>query len=146
MHKVVIDCSQTGQPPADLADRLRDSALRLLEQGEPEAARNVLAQATAAQAGAEQAVVRVEPLTEAEVAQLEEHRAAARELAWRDLRAERDRRLAASDWTQLPDAAALLDPNVAADWARYRQELRDVPDTVADPFEVEWPTPPGGTA
>lgn len=146
MQKLVIDCSQTGQPPADLADRLRVDALRLLEQGEPDAARNVLEQAQTAQAAAEVPAARVEALTPADVAQLEVDRADFQERALVEMRAERDRRLAASDWTQLPDAAATLDPNVAADWAGYRQELRDLPATVTDPYQVEWPTPPGGSS
>lgn len=54
-----------------------------------------------------------------------------------DLRAERDRRLAASDWTQLPDAP-LSDEQKAA-WAVYRQALRDMTETAGD-----WPEPPTG--
>ena len=59
--------------------------------------------------------------------------------AWRDIRAERDARLVASDWTQIPDA-----PVDAAAWAKYRQSLRDLPAKIKDPTrEVKWPTPPG---
>ncbi|MEW9901084.1 phage tail assembly chaperone, partial [Chitinivorax sp. PXF-14] len=39
------------------------------------------------------------------------------------VRAERDRRLADSDWTQIGDAPA----STAARWQPYRQALRDVP-------------------
>lgn len=58
-----------------------------------------------------------------------------------ELRAERDRRLAESDWTQLPDA-----PVDAELWRPYRQTLRDFPATVKDPTRPLWPVPPGGTS
>ena len=52
---------------------------------------------------------------------------------WNIIRAERNKLLAASDWTQLPDASA-----DAAAWATYRQALRDV-TTQANPFNIVWP-------
>jgi len=58
-------------------------------------------------------------------------------LAWDRVRAERDRLLAASDWTQVADA-----PVDAAVWAVYRQALRDVPQDFASPDAVVWPTAP----
>ena len=58
-------------------------------------------------------------------------------LAWDGVRAERDRLLAASDWTQVADA-----PVDAAAWAAYRQALRDVPQDFDSPDDVVWPTPP----
>lgn len=62
----------------------------------------------------------------------------ASELAWGKIRAERDARLSACDWTQAADA-----PVDAKAWAAYRQALRDLPATIKDPTtEVEWPTPP----
>lgn len=57
--------------------------------------------------------------------------------AWKALRKERDSRLAASDWTQVPDA-----PVDHAAWATYRQQLRDLPENTDDPWDVNWPTPP----
>lgn len=57
--------------------------------------------------------------------------------AWMRLRAERDARLAACDWTQLPDVSA----EIRESWRAYRQALRDMPET-ADPFAPEWPNPP----
>ena len=57
--------------------------------------------------------------------------------AWDAVRGERDRLLAASDWTQVADA-----PVDAAAWAAYRQTLRDVPQDFASPDEVVWPTAP----
>jgi hypothetical protein len=56
---------------------------------------------------------------------------------WEDVRAERNRRLASCDWTQLADASV----NAAA-WTIYRQALRDLPQTQADPFNIVWPTSP----
>jgi hypothetical protein len=54
------------------------------------------------------------------------------------VRAERDTLLAASDWTQTPDA-----PVDAKAWAKYRQELRDLPESITDPTQpITWPSPP----
>ena len=55
---------------------------------------------------------------------------------WTVIRAERNRLLVASDWTQLPDA-----PVDAAAWATYRQALRDI-TTQANPFAIVWPESP----
>lgn len=59
------------------------------------------------------------------------------DVAWDDVRRERDLRLAACDWTQVADAP--VDP---APWTVYRQQLRDVPQDFAAPDLVVWPTPP----
>ena len=56
---------------------------------------------------------------------------------WANIRSERNAKLAACDWTQLPDA-----PVDASIWSAYRQELRDVTDQ-ADPFNIVWPVEPG---
>lgn len=53
------------------------------------------------------------------------------------VREDRNRRLAASDWTQLPDA-----PVDATAWATYRQALRDVTAQDGFPWDVTWPAPP----
>ena len=53
------------------------------------------------------------------------------------VRAERNRRLADCDWTQLPDA-----PVDRAEWATYRQALRDVSSQPGFPWSVEWPSQP----
>lgn len=55
-------------------------------------------------------------------------------------RQERNRRIAAADWTQLPDAP-LTDAQRAA-WAAYRQELRDVTKQAGFPETVTWPAEP----
>jgi hypothetical protein len=59
------------------------------------------------------------------------------EVQWAVIRAERNARLTASDWTQLADA-----PVDAAEWAAYRQELRDLPANTTDPFNPAWPDMP----
>ena len=55
---------------------------------------------------------------------------------WNVIRAERNKLLVESDWTQLPDA-----PVDAAAWATYRQALRDITDQ-ANPFTIVWPESP----
>lgn len=57
-----------------------------------------------------------------------------------EVRAERDRRLTLSDWTQLQDC--VLSPESIAAWAAYRQALRDVPQQSGFPYDVTWPTAP----
>jgi Phage tail assembly chaperone protein len=59
------------------------------------------------------------------------------ETEWPLIRTERDRRLAASDWTQLPDVSLATKEA----WTVYRQALRDV-TLQPDPFNIVWPTPP----
>jgi hypothetical protein len=63
--------------------------------------------------------------------------------AWAALRTERNRRLAATDWTALSDAHLSQDKKDA--WFAYRQALRDLPDEVTDPTQVEWPLDPTAT-
>lgn len=53
------------------------------------------------------------------------------------IRDERNAKLSETDWTQLLDS-----PIDSAAWSVYRKELRDVPQQVGFPFEVEWPVPP----
>lgn len=54
-----------------------------------------------------------------------------------NIRASRNQRLAACDWTQLPDA-----PVDHIKWATYRQALRDVSSQPGFPWNVEWPSQP----
>lgn len=61
---------------------------------------------------------------------------------WAIVRAERDAKLAACDWTQLPDVP--LTPEEVQAWRTYRQQLRDV-TSQPDPFNIVWPTPPSYT-
>lgn len=53
-------------------------------------------------------------------------------------RAERQRLLNASDWTQVADAPE----GVAEKWRGYRQALRDVPSQKGFPDAVKWPKEP----
>lgn len=54
-----------------------------------------------------------------------------------NIRAERDQRLAQTDWTQVADA-----PVDQQSWADYRQALRDVPSQAGFPYSVVWPETP----
>lgn len=53
------------------------------------------------------------------------------------VRADRNQRLAQSDWTQVADV-----PVNKAAWAAYRQDLRDVTLQPGFPFNVNWPVAP----
>ena len=59
--------------------------------------------------------------------------------AWGVVRTERNARLAACDWTQLPDCP--LTNVKQAEWAIYRQALRDITNQT-DPFNIIWPQEP----
>lgn len=54
-----------------------------------------------------------------------------------NVRTERNRLLAESDWTQLPDSPP--DPLV---WGLYRKALRDLPTQSGFPWDIVWPTQP----
>jgi hypothetical protein len=56
----------------------------------------------------------------------------------RAAKAERNRRLQACDWTQLPDVPA----GTREAWAKYRQALRDVTEQPGFPTDITWPVPP----
>ncbi len=61
----------------------------------------------------------------------------------RDVRNIRDFYLTASDWTQMSDSP--LTDAKKAEWAAYRQALRDMPTSnasVTDKSEVTWPVKP----
>ena len=53
-----------------------------------------------------------------------------------DVRADRNARLAATDWM------ASQDVTMSDEWRTYRQELRDVPSQAGFPTTVTWPTAP----
>ena len=64
------------------------------------------------------------------------------DIAMRSLRRDRNRLLAESDWTILPDSP-IADKTA---WQTYRQELRDITNgltTVEQVEAVEFPTKPG---
>ena len=60
-------------------------------------------------------------------------------LTWDDIRAKRDQILRSTDWTMT--TGATVDQ---AQWAAYRQVIRDIPQTYKDktPDDVVWPTQP----
>jgi len=90
-------------------------------------------------------------LTAEEIQELED-RAAAADLDFSMVRSQRNSMLAGCDWTQIADAKLGVhaekddDGNdvaiTAAEWATYRQELRDLPSKHSKVSEVVWPTPP----
>lgn len=59
---------------------------------------------------------------------------------WEKIRAERNKRLASTDWTMLNDAQ--LDDEKKASYLAYRKALRDVPQNNEDPFNPVWPIQP----
>jgi len=77
-------------------------------------------------------VVEVQSLTSAEIQ-------TAKDSAMANIRAQRDRLLAACDWTQLSDAPSAK----KTEWATYRQTLRDFPASISDArLPVTWPNDP----
>jgi hypothetical protein len=57
-----------------------------------------------------------------------------------EVREQRNKLLASSDWTQLSDSP--LNSLQKADWLEYRNELRNIPEQQGFPWEVVWPTQP----
>jgi hypothetical protein len=55
---------------------------------------------------------------------------------WVNVRRDRDRRLAETDFH------ALSDSTLATNMKTYRQALRDVPEDNADPDDISWPEKP----
>ena len=85
--------------------------------------------------------------TEAEI-QAEIERLEA-EQPWKELRQERNRLLAETDWVSMKALDASIDglgiqlPQV---WMNYRQALRDLPANTTDPTNPDWPVKPGGAS
>jgi len=74
--------------------------------------------------------------TEAEIqAELERLQA---EQPWKELRQQRNRLIAETDYL------ALSDSTLSAEMATYRQALRDLPANTTDPANPVWPVKPGG--
>ena len=64
-------------------------------------------------------------------------------LFWQDVRGSRDIKLYSCDWTQMLDAQ--LTDAKKAEWATYRQALRDMPETHSEATSLDdimWPTEP----
>lgn len=66
--------------------------------------------------------------------------AAVREQLASDIRDKRNALLTKCDWTQSPDTPLTADEQ--AQWAHYRQALRDIPQQPGFPFEVDFPARP----
>lgn len=62
-----------------------------------------------------------------------------KEAKWEDIRVERNKLIAETDYTQLPDTP--ITPTSKAAFATYRQQLRDVTNQ-SDPYNIVWPTTP----
>ncbi|HGS4936988.1 TPA: phage tail assembly chaperone [Vibrio parahaemolyticus] len=56
------------------------------------------------------------------------------------IRSRRDTMLRDSDWTQFPDSP--LSSEKQAEFAQYRQSLRDVPQEYETTGKITWPTKP----
>ncbi len=78
-------------------------------------------------------------MTDEEVAEIEKNREEA-DKNIDSIRPERNGLLMASDWTQISDS--VLTDEKKAEWATYRQKLRDLPAAFSKVSEVVWPTPP----
>jgi len=70
----------------------------------------------------------------------DEAKAAKDEEQAKNVRTQRTEKLRDCDWTQLDDTP--MSNTQKADWAEYRQALRDVPDQAGFPWEIEWPVQP----
>lgn len=74
----------------------------------------------------------------ADIAALDTERVAAEERMI--IRAKRYVLLSESDWTVMPDSPLTTDKK--AEWATYRQALRDIPAQSGFPNDITWPTAP----
>ena len=63
-----------------------------------------------------------------------------REYSFKELRQERNRRLAEVDWVFSTDYQ--MEDEERSVWVAYRQALRDLPSTTEDPTKPMWPTKP----
>ena len=77
-------------------------------------------------------------LDEVPVATIEQLDAFKLEMDIRDVRGNRNRLLAESDWTQNRDVVLSND----TEWKTYRQALRDLPANTTDWTNPPWPTKP----
>lgn len=57
-----------------------------------------------------------------------------------EIRKRRDTDLSHSDWTVLPDSP--LTDAKKAEWQTYRQQLRDLPTSNTNPFDIDFPAEP----
>ena len=59
---------------------------------------------------------------------------------WKELRTERNKRLAECDWVVI--RATSTDTPIPEEWKVYMQALRDLPSTTEDPANPVWPVQP----
>lgn len=79
--------------------------------------------------------------TKYSVADIDDEAKAATDVAQtKSVRQARDDKLKETDWMVIRSAETSL--ALAAEWANYRQALRDVTSQAGFPWEVEWPTQP----
>ena len=69
-----------------------------------------------------------------------EYKARIDAIAATSVRAQRDQKLTASDWTQMADSPLASDKKT--EWATYRTSLRDLPSASGFPHTLTWPTEP----
>jgi len=55
---------------------------------------------------------------------------------WSNIRLQRDNLLKNTDWR------ASSDLTLSDDWKNYRNDLRQIPQTQTDPYNITWPTAP----
>lgn len=58
------------------------------------------------------------------------------------VRLQRNKLLQKSDYTQLSDVQASMNPQLQQQWQEYRQALRDMPQTLINTGEIQWPETP----
>jgi hypothetical protein len=123
---------QTSFPPSGPSDEFltENSALRVNAWKPHDAATQKLVACPPYIDGDWAYTVQVEPLTQDDIDARNQAQAA-------NVRADRNRRLADCDWTQLSDAP--VDP---LPWQTYRQALRDVTEQDGFPSAVIWPEAP----
>lgn len=59
---------------------------------------------------------------------------------WNAIKVQRNILLSESDWTQMADAPLTIGEKLL--WSEYRQALRDIPQTFANPEDVIFPEKP----
>jgi hypothetical protein len=60
---------------------------------------------------------------------------------WTWLREQRDKKLAACDWTVAVSDRPMTEEKLT-EWLTYRQQLRDLPVNTTEPSNPTWPVPP----
>lgn len=137
---VIINTEAAGLPTEEQLTDAREEALLLLDSDDPEAietARKILesVRRLKARVNAAGPVEERRELTAEEEIQRQSDEQEGRQLVRRIRKMERNARLTASDWSQLPDAP--LTETKRQEWTTYRQALRDLDMTTAT-----WPDEP----